>query len=127
MITPEEKDKVIAALIAIPETTVLIRQIKIPDLKASKNEFYLIIDQLKEKGLIKSPDYSNIEKTANLYDFWRLGGFVGQEEILKANLEKLNSELLILSDKIVPSQAERIKNITEVASAIASWLSLFSK
>lgn len=37
MITPEEKDKVIAALIAIPETTVLIRQIKIPDLKASKN------------------------------------------------------------------------------------------
>lgn len=124
MITPEEKDKVLTAIMAQPGTSTYLLYKHIPNLKVSEDEFWLIIDQLKKKELIACNNYGHITKTADLYDFCRHGGFTGQEEILKANLEKLNSELIILSSKLEPSQVERIKNITEIASSVATFLNL---
>lgn len=124
MITPEEKDKVVTAIMAQPGTSTYLLYKHIPNLKVSEDEFWLIIDQLKKKELITCNIYGHITKTADLYDFYLHGGFTGQEEFLKANLEKLNSELLILSTQLEPSQTERIKNITEIASSITTFLNL---
>ncbi|RHU30980.1 hypothetical protein DXD68_04085 [Parabacteroides sp. TM07-1AC] len=60
-----------------------------------------------------------------IYDFFNHGGFTAQEEFLRANLEKLNLELLKLSKDIEPSKLETISSITAIASSVATTLGLF--
>ena len=60
-----------------------------------------------------------------IYDFFNHGGFTAQEELLRANLEKLNLELLKLSKELEPSKLETINTITSVVSNIAAALGLF--
>jgi hypothetical protein len=63
---------------------------------------------------------------ADIYDFHRHGGFIVQEELLRANLEKLNYELLKLAEDIDPSAVRRIEIITGIAASVATALRLFA-
>ena len=66
-----------------------------------------------------------IDLHAEIYDFFNHGGFTAQEELLRANLEKLNLELLKLSKDIEPSKLETVSTITAIAGNIATALGLF--
>ena len=62
---------------------------------------------------------------AEISDFFNHGGFTAQEELLRANLEKLNLELLKLSKDLEPSVLEKANTITAIAGSVATALGLF--
>lgn len=55
------------------------------------------------------------------YDFFSHGGFLAQEELLKANLEKLILEI----ESLKPSIPDKVESLTAIASNIATALGLF--
>lgn len=120
MITPEEKDKVVNYIMSIDHLSSAIYYDSIKGLNITENEFYMVLEQLDRMGLIKQSRGYAVTKRAELYDFVRRGGFVGQEELLKANIEKLNSELLVLSKELEDPYAKRVKTLLDISVAITT-------
>lgn len=95
-----------------------------------KPEFIsLIIDQFDEMALCKidetrglgfTPTCFIVTLTAKAYDADRNGGFVFQEEIMKANLSKLDMELAQLSKELSGNVLDRVQKITSIVGAISS-------
>lgn len=54
------------------------------------------------------------------FDFYSHGGFVGQEELLRKNIEKLLLEI----ESLKPSMPDKISTITSIAGNIATALGL---
>ena len=130
MITPEIKDKVLCAIVESKETIFDLSYEDIfPNNEISKRHLHLILIQFVEKGLLRkvanNGSYFLLSVSADIYDFFNHGGFVAQEEILRANLQKLDYELTKLSQEIEPSLTDRISKITTIAASIATTLSLF--
>lgn len=130
MITPEIKDRVLCAIVASKEAVFdLAYEEVFPEKEISKRHFQLILIQFVETGLLrKATDYGscfNISISANIYDFFNHGGFIAQEEILRANLQKLDYELTKLSQDIDPGLTDRVVKISGIAASIATALSLF--
>ena len=120
MITPEEKDKVVNDIMSMDQLSSAIYYDSIKGLNVTENEFYMILEQLDRMGLIRQSRGYSVTKRAELYDFVRRGGFVGQEELLKANIEKLNSELLVLSKELEDPYAKRVKMLLDISVAITT-------
>lgn len=59
-------------------------------------------------------------------DMLQMGGFVGQEVLLKANIEKLLMEIEHLEKSLRPDQLEKANKITSIASGILTGLSLWN-
>ena len=100
-----------------------------PNKEISKRQFELILLQFEEMGLLRKAERHGtsflISISANIYDFFNHGGFVVQEELLRANLQKLDYELTKLAKEINPGLTDRIANITGIAASIATALGLF--
>lgn len=132
MITPANKDKILAAIASRDESAFYIYYDDIfQDKEISLSKFELILYQMVKIGLLKkvSPTTSSscyVEPTAELFDFLSHGGFIAQEEILRANLEKLDYELMKLAKEIDPSLSTSVEKITGIAASIATALNLFS-
>lgn len=124
MITPEEKDKVVNYIMSIEPISSVIYYDSIKGLNVTENEFYMILEQLGRMGLIEQKNGYSITKRAELYDFVRRGGFVGQEELIKANIEKLNSELLVLSKELEYPYTQRVKMLLDISVAISTLFGL---
>ena len=133
MITPKLKDEIInEILISFNESqTELIRigYDLAKDKDISELEFRVIIKQLAQYGLLSNVRNLtgctyDIRLEAKLFDFYNRGGFVVQEEILLANLEKLGYELDALSKEANPRLLDRISNIAKIAASIASAIRL---
>lgn len=130
MITPEIKDKVLCVIVASKEPVFdLTYEDVFPEKEISKRHFELILIQFMENGLLRKAtdcgSYFFISISANIYDFFNHGGFIAQEEILRANLQKLDYELTKLSQDIDPGLTDRVVKITGIAASIATALSLF--
>lgn len=95
-----------------------------------KSEFIsLIIEQFDEMALCKidetralgfPPTSFVITLTAKAYDANRNGGFVFQEEIMKANLSKLDMELTQLSQEASGTILDRVQKVTSIVGAISA-------
>lgn len=133
MITYKEKDRLMAHILSKNDIDLIINYDEaFPDREVSKNEFFLIINQFLEMGLLyKAKSMSSglcfIGVTANLHDLFVHGGFKAKEELLKANLEKLGYELDELAKSTDPEVVSRVKTITGIAASISTVLGLFSK
>lgn len=131
MITPAIKDQILNVLISQDKPNVNLNYDDLfPNNEIPVNEFFLIIKQFAKYGFLENPLFAgnmmiSAQKTADIYDFFNHGGFTAQEELLRANLEKLNLELLKLSKDIEPSKLETISSITAIASSVATALGLF--
>jgi hypothetical protein len=132
MITPENKDKILTHIISKDDVSRILKyEEAIPEKEITHDEFILILEQFVRLGLLEiaselSEEQCHIVLRADLYDFYRHGGFVAQEEILRANLEKLNYELLKLAEEINPSAVRQIDAITKIAASVATALRLFA-
>lgn len=131
MITPKVKDKILEAIVSskLPGMFLYYERL-FPNHEISNDELRLILEQFVDNGLLKTLKLRTAGvyvafPTADLFDFFNHGGFVAQEELLRANLEKLNLELLKLSKDIEPSKLETINTITSIAGNIATALELF--
>ena len=130
MITPAIKDKVLNAILAEDELMIVLSYDDVfPNKEIPYWEFKLVLRSFVSYGLLHKlgchhETMNTMTKDAGLYDLHQHGGFVGREEILKANLEKLNRELLVLADKLEPSELDRLKNISDIAGSIITFLGL---
>ena len=62
---------------------------------------------------------------AKAHDFYSHGGFEAQEEILKANMQKLSNELDFLAKQLSPNLCEKAASLSAIAANIATVLGLF--
>jgi len=129
LITPELSDKYIAFL---------TEKIQLGDYEEFRSHDFplsdqltvdaidAVLDDLKQKGLIEiltrghsGYDYA-YEISINKYtlDFKRLGGFQGQEELLRKNLELLLAEV----ESIDQIPAEKVEIIRHLISDIRGYL-----
>ena len=131
IITPKVKDKVLQAILAEDKIPCTINYFKVfPDKDITELQMNLVLKLFVSIGLLeksmKLGGYSFwIRINANIYDFFQRGGFEAQEEILKANLQKLSYELDVLSKEAVPGLKDKIAGISAIAGSIATALSLF--
>lgn len=130
MITPQMKDKVLSYLIQRENVKFDIHIDSLSKELNIKSEFIsLIIEQFNEMALCKinethalgfPPTRFIITLTAKAYDASRNGGFVFQEEIMKANLSKLDMELAQLSKKVSGDILDRVQKVTSIVGVISS-------
>lgn len=130
IITPQLKDQVLAELIARfnGRTFDFNYQSMADALDCQPFLLPLIIDQFHQLGLIKSRSfgrYASVSLLASAYDLQRRGGFAVQEEILKANIEKLSRELDLLAGQLAPSLAQKASELSGIAANILTALSFF--
>lgn len=139
MVTPKFKDRVLSILcsgtFAFERYYTVNKQSLLQELSdkfsdsCSENELTSILAQFRRLGLIS--DFSNNSLTVNFIvlleanDFYSHGGFLAQEELLKANIEKLGYELDYLSKELAPEHLETANKLAGIGSAILSALSLF--
>lgn len=142
MITPKLKDKVLNILCSgtfefevhynpIPKSAFLEELLdkEEPSKSCTENELISILSQFQRMGLISG--YANNSRTVEFevlveaQDFYSHGGFQAQEEILKANIEKLGNELELLSQELAPNHLDTANKLAGIGSAILSALPLF--
>ena len=131
MITPEMKNKVLFAIIDKNMTEIdLFYEEAFSDNEISVKNFFLIIDQFEELGLISKTfdphrNCSTIFLKANIYDFYRRGGFTAQEELLHDNLTQLDRELNILIEENYFHNNEKLHAIKKLITSITDTIKLF--
>lgn len=132
LITPEIKDNVLTDIISVDNGFVQLNYEDAHKYGISPNQLAMIIKQfirmdfLESKGEFIGGGFGGIFITTTLeaHDFLSHGGFYAQEEILKANINKLGLELEALSKELGPDFIEKANKISSIASNIISFLSL---
>ena len=130
IITPQLKDQVLAELTArFDGRTFDFHYQPVADaLDCQPFLLRLIIDQFHDLGLIQRMCFGSsaaVSVLASAYDLQRRGGFAVQEEILKANIEKLSRELDLLASQLAPSLAQKASELSGIAANILTALSFF--
>lgn len=129
LITPELKDKVLIDLLTPGSMKVScnIHQTA-KDLDIHSDLVEAIIDQFERMGLIRTTKCLGgnmlVNINAEAHDLYTHGGFTVQEELLKANIEKLGFELESLSKQLSPDLLEKANQIAGIGTAILSALPL---
>ena len=132
LITASLKDKLLAYILSSELVTFEIRFDKYDeDLGMSAETAVMILRYFLEIGLLsKATFFSNpkgalITVNVKAHDLWAHGGFTAQEEILKANIEKLDLQLQYLTKQLGPDYIETANKISSIGNAILSALTLF--
>lgn len=127
IITPQDKDLIVDAIIGKKKVTFNFRYEDVPLTELSKEQFQLVINQLIEMKLIDHSGYldgGKVTVRAEMYDFYNHGKFWAQEQLLKTNLEKLGYELDALSKIAYPELTDRLVIIGQIAASITAVLPL---
>ncbi len=88
----------------------------------------LILEEFEKMELLtieSTNDGSTVTISAKAYDMHTHGGFTAQEELLKANINKLGYELEVLSKELEPKHLETANKLSSIAMAVLSALELF--
>ena len=134
MITTLTKDKILSYLCreAIPEqgasgntNDILI------ELEIDFDTFNAVMVQFQRFGFIEDLNlrlsYIHFVLRTDAHDFYQKGGFAIQEEIFKANLEKLAFEIENLKKQLSPDKLDTLNKISSIASALFGGLALLPK
>ena len=127
MITSEIKDRVLSDFVLYPEGKV----INVPDeaLKygIDQSTFTSLLLYYNRHCFIEAAgDFFGLLRvipTVEAHDIVRLGGFVAQEELLKANIQKLGLEIDLLSKELASSNLlEKAQRIASIGKSILSFI-----
>lgn len=127
IITPQLKDELLVELLA---TSKYRYEIDCHELAPSFNTkpfiLHIMLQQFAELGLIDYPNdgrgYGKVTIRAKAHDFYLHGGFAVQEEILKANIEKLGRELEVLAASLTPDLADKAAELSSIGANILTAL-----
>lgn len=130
IITPRLKDELLSQIVNVgsmrAETNV---NTTAKELGTSSDVVEAIFDYFEELGLFTQQKFigGKIIFFVNVkaHDFYRNGGFQAQEEILKANIEKLSHEIDLLRKQLSPDLLDSANKLAGIGSAILSALPLF--
>ena len=134
MITASTKDKILFYLCseAVPEKLSSGKTADIlKELELDFDTFNAIMVQFQRFGFIEDlnlrhSDIHFILRTDS-NDFSQKGGFVIQEEIFKANLDKLEFEIDVLRKQLSPDKLDTVNKISSIVSALFGGLALLPK
>ena len=134
MITTAIKDKILLYLceettpeqVSSASTNDILR-----DLETDFDTFNAVMAQFQRFGFVEDLNLrrshlSFILRT-DAHDFVQKGGFVIQDEIFKANIEKLGFEIDHLKKQLGPDKLDTLNKISSIASALFSGLALLPK
>lgn len=129
MITPIIKDDVLKSFLQFGMRCQTNIRKDCSDFNLSWEEYDALIRQFEGFNLLKATRLMGgetiIQLNADTCDLMNRGGFYAQEELLKANIEKLHIELAALSKQLEPKFADKAKELIGIASGIASVLTIF--
>ena len=127
MITPEIKDEILGQFISSGMRFTINLKMHCHNFNIPFDEFDAILRQFEKLNLLKAQRYiggtAHITLNAEAHDFFNRGGFAVQEEILKANLNKLGLELL--SKELGPKYLEKASTLTSLISSATSIIKFF--
>ena len=133
MITPEIKDKILSFIVLKDKIRFEIRieslanELDIsPDIISAIVQYFSRIGLLqinKEMGFMGKETF-DITMNVEAYDLYHEGGFTFQEEILKAQLNKLDEELSLLKKKTTDSTLSTIEKMISIVGTILKSLPL---
>lgn len=129
-ITAEVKDKILNAILvaANGKATVELHYKDISDIEISKDQYEMVIEEFKGKGLISYYGYglANIKLNSEISNFYQRGGFTVERDLYTINFDVLELQLKRLEKELSPGTAEKVnsiigkaKNITELISGLA--------
>ena len=130
LITPKLKDDLLADLLSVESMNVQnnIRSCA-KEFDTSSDIVEAIYDQFEEMGLLQQTKCLGgtiiFRLRAKAHDFYSHGGFAAQEEILKANIQKLSDELDFLAKQLSPNLGEKAASLSTIAANIVAVLGLF--
>jgi hypothetical protein len=128
-ITAEHKDKVLNALItkAAGKGVAVLEYSEIADeIGISQQLYETIIAEFKSKELISSQGFgTRYTLMHKIYDYYNHGGFVGEETILLANLDKLILEVERLREQLSPDLLSKIEPNLKAVIALAGLVKMF--
>lgn len=129
LITATHKDKVLTYIVAYADTERFIIDFATleKELDVNPEQVKIILKGFHNQEILDVKwmnDAVRICLTEKAHDIIAHGGFTAQEEILKANFEKLDMQLLYLNKQLGPDYLETTSKISSIASAIASALTL---
>lgn len=134
LITPFLKDQVLAFLcencqverMSSGKTSELLQELEI-----EFNTLNGILSQFDRFGFISDLNlrvsYFSLVLHTEAHDYKQKGGFQTQEEIFKANLEKLAWEIENLKKEVAPKHLDTLSKIATIASTLISGLTLYKK
>lgn len=130
LITVKLKDELLSDLLSTGSMNGLINiYTQAKEFNANPDIVEAIYDHFEELGFISQTKCIGGDILLNIkvkaHDFFNHGGFLAQEELLKANIQKLNDELELLSKNLSPDMSEKASLLSGIAANIATALGLF--
>lgn len=128
MVTIEKKDILISYILAQDEFLTDIEVSNLREDGITYDECNMILRQLEKMGLVDlGPQYADssgftIAVNASLHDFHSRGGFKAQELILLTNLEKLESEFLLLQCQLEPDKLEQFNKVISLFTSACNMI-----
>ena len=129
-ITPKLKDDLLADLLSVESMGVQNNVHSCAkEFDTSSDIIEALYDQFEEMGLLQQTKCLGgtiiFQLKAKAHDFYRHGGFAAQEELLKANIQKLSDELDLLAKQLSPDLLEKANSLSTIGVNILTALSLF--
>lgn len=131
MITSEIKDRILSDLVSSPEGKVINVPEEALKYGIEQPTFTAILSYFDRHCLIQTAgnlsSILRIVPTVEAYDMLKLGGFSAQEELLKANIQKLDLEIDLLCKELTsPQLLEKAQTIASLGRSIINFLDRIS-
>lgn len=134
IITSTVKDKILFYLCdqAIPEQVASGKTNEtLKELEIDFDTFNAVMVQFQRFGFIEDLNlrhsYLSFILRTDAHDFAQKGGFAIQDEVFKANLQKLELEIDNLKKQLGPDKLDTLNKISSIASALFGGLALLPK
>jgi hypothetical protein len=134
IITSTVKDKILFYLCdhAIPEQVSIGKTSDtLEELEIDFDTFNAVMVQFQRFGFIEDLNlrdfYLSFILRTDAHDFAQKGGFAIQDEVFRANIEKLGFEIDNLKKQLTPDKLDTLNKISSIASALFGGLALLPK
>lgn len=122
VITAEEKDKILNAILGFSngKKEVKIRYNSIPNLELSEDQYEMVIEEFKKKGLVDyiGYDYELLTISSETSNFVQKGGFVFERDLYLLNAEYIEMAFQKMEKELTPNNAAKLNRIIEGARNI---------
>ncbi|MDE6821270.1 MAG: hypothetical protein K2P55_01975 [Bacteroides acidifaciens] len=122
VITAEEKDKVLNYILVVAngKRTAKLNYKDIPDLRISKEQYEIVLEEFKNRGFIDYKGYGIEHLTLNfeIFNFAEKGGFTVERDLYTINFDVLELQLKRLEKELSPTTAIKVNNVVANAKNV---------
>lgn len=122
VITAEEKDKVLNYILVVAngKRTAKLNYKDIPDLRISKEQYEIVLEEFKNRRFIDYKGYGIEYLTLNfeIFNFAEKGGFTVERDLYIINFDVLELQLKRLEKELSPTTAIKVNNVVANAKNV---------